>query len=96
MKTLITLVAATALLLTGCTTQYQARATYDDLYYSPKDAVAQKAPETTAKSAEYTEPDQYTPTEQYQQQQQAQAENNYAYDENYYQEEGYDYQTSEQ
>ena len=82
MKTLITLVAATALLLTGCTTQYQARATYDDLYYSPKDAVAQKAPETTTKPTEIIEPEQYTQEEQYQQQQ-AQAEENYAYDDNY-------------
>ena len=40
MKTLLTFVAATLLLMTACTTQYQARTTYDDLYYSPKDAVA--------------------------------------------------------
>ena len=38
MKTLLYLIAASALFLSACTTQYQARGTYDDVYYSPKDA----------------------------------------------------------
>ena len=43
MKTLLNIVAALALFLSACTTQYQSRATYDDIYYSPKDAPVVKA-----------------------------------------------------
>ena len=51
MKTLLKFVAASAFLLTACTTQYQARTAYDDLYYSPKDAPAYSTVQPTTSSA---------------------------------------------
>ncbi len=71
MKTLVTILAAAALFLTSCTTQYKATATYDDLYYSPKDAVAE-AQSKPVTAITKSEADAYSaPAQQYTQQAQS-------------------------
>ena len=97
MKNLITLFAATMLLATACTTQYQARATYDDLYYSPNDAVALEQSKTTAKPVKSQ--DRFTDNQQTQYTDQQSYTNDDSVNSGeaeYYQDGTYDYSANDQ
>jgi hypothetical protein len=93
------------LMMSACTTQYQARATYDDLYYSPNDAVALDQSKKSEQPAEEQAPvDNYSAdNQQYQYSEQASDQQTYTADENaysgegdYYQDETYDYSANDQ
>ncbi|HOI87289.1 MAG TPA: hypothetical protein PLV51_05460, partial [Lentimicrobium sp.] len=94
MRTLLLFVAASALFVSACTTQYQARNTYDDLYYSPGDAVATQQVTTVSPAVPETRyADAETQVQYYDSQ--FVLKQKTAYEINY-QTESYNYQTSEQ